>query len=547
MRELTKREKVLLAVVGAVVLAIVILQLLPMVLQGFSGSEIADKREQLQAAQDLVQLAQFTEQIEEKLRGQVGLQGRVISDSLFEEISQQGDVQAFNQVRRTSDLAALHPALEGKAATLIGYKNRYGDLDSMDKLKEIQGPIFEGEQPQAVISQRISQLTRKAGLKPNYQLNIKPSPGKKSAKVPSRAKQNLIVYLYASQLDAELKHLQEQEEEIARKQAEAEEELERAMFDGWWGDDESAESTDENGEDNEVQIPPSEEVVKGEFQRTDGAPEAKSESEAKSTDENDDSEAQAKSAEEVVKGELQPSSPTMDEAPESESDADATLPSDAGEKEKPDQLSTQDAPGAEHHHFAQLPEIILISLRMQLIEFIRSHIKLQVVGAAESKRGFIGDQIARVNDESQGGFGGFGSKKSVLQVRFRKDSILFAKFEELINQYEEEQPYDAGTPIEDILDYEGQIMALTEYVNQIEQQIEQLQSWFAQVTSTYQPQIYSIEMNFKGEVDAVVRLIQSIENSTKWLYVRNLKIANDKTAKEKTRLSVDLSMIAKIL
>ena len=199
------------------------------------------------------------------------------------------------------------------------------------------------------------------------------------------------------------------------------------------------------------------------------------------------------------------------------------------------------------NHFAQLPEIIPTSLRGQLIEFIRSHIKLQLDGATEFKRGFIADQIARVNDESPSGFGGFGLKKSVLQVRFRKDSILFAKFEELINQYEEAQAYDSGKSTEDVLGYEEQIMALTEYVDQIEQQMEQLQGWFAKVTSTYQPETYSVEMNFKGEVDAVVKLIQSIETSTKWLYVRNLKITNDKTAKEKARLAVDLSMTAKIL
>ena len=552
MRELTKREKVLLAVVGAVVLVIIILQLLPLVLQGFSGSEIANRRQKLQTAQDLVRLAQLTEQVEETLRAKVGLQGRIISDSLFEEISQQGDIKAFNQVRRASDLATLHPALAGKAATLIGYKKQHGELDNMDKLKEIQGPIFEGEQPQAVISQRISQLTRKAGLKPDYQLNIKPSPGKKSAKVPAQAKQNLNLYLYVSQLDVELKQLQEQQAEIAQTQAEAEEKLESAMFDGWWGDDGSTESSDENGEDNNMAVPPSDKVVKGELQpsspRADEASGSKSESKTEPTDENsEDNDVQMPQSDEVVDGETQLSSAATDEAPAPEAEIDAQQPSDTSEEENPDQLSPKEDSGTENRHFGQLPEIIPISLRVQLIEFIRSHIKLQVGGAAESKRGFIGDQIARVNDESPSGFGGFGSKKSVLQVGFRKDSVLFAKFEELINQYEEEQTYDSGASTEDTLDYERQIMALTEYVDRIEQQIEQLQGWFAKVNSTYKPQIYNVEMNFKGEVDAVVRLIQSIETSTKWLYVRNLKIANDKTAKEKTRLSVDLSMIAKIL
>ena len=49
----------------------------------------------------------------------------------------------------------------------------------------------------------------------------------------------------------------------------------------------------------------------------------------------------------------------------------------------------------------------------------------------------------------------------------------------------------------------------------------------------------------------MVKLIESIDVSTKWLHVRNLKIIKDKSEKkeeeEGTRVSVELSMMARIL
>ncbi|MDE0505058.1 MAG: hypothetical protein OXI86_13350, partial [Candidatus Poribacteria bacterium] len=164
MRELTKREKTLLCVVGVICLIVFIMRGLPTVLQGLAGARIADKHERLQTAENLVLLDRQASGIGESLRELVGLRGRLISDSLFDEISQLHTVQTLNQTRRTSDFTSLHPALEGKAEALFAYKNQRGGFANLEELKSIQASNFEGEQPRVVISQRNSQLARLSGV-----------------------------------------------------------------------------------------------------------------------------------------------------------------------------------------------------------------------------------------------------------------------------------------------------------------------------------------------------------------------------------------------
>ena len=117
MRELTRREKTLLGIVGLIGLIVILLRVWPTVLQGLAGSMTAEKRERLQTAEKLVLLDKQANRTDESLREQVGLRGRLISDSLFDEISKVHNVQTINQTRQVADLIALHPALEGKATT----------------------------------------------------------------------------------------------------------------------------------------------------------------------------------------------------------------------------------------------------------------------------------------------------------------------------------------------------------------------------------------------------------------------------------------------
>lgn len=501
MRELTRREKTLLGIVGLIGLTVLLLRVLPPVLQGLTGSMIAEKRERLQTAENLVSLDKQADRIDESLRELVGLQGRLISDSLFSEILQSHSVQTLNQTRQKSDVVALHPALEGKEATLLAYKNQRGGFSKMEELKTLQSSIFEGEQPRVVISQQISQLARKSGLKPDYQLNIKPSPGKKSEKISRQAKRNFVLYSYMKGLEDELKRLKNQEEqeaELPQEQLDEESELERAMLEGWWGDYDSAKTNDSDNNNG-------------------------------------------------VSQEAQP----IKEETEVDDNSNSNASSDKIPARNHELSKAKDRLINGNLSFTQLPAIIPIELRVPLIEFILSFITSELNGATKFKRGFFSDQISRVDEGSTRKFLEIGQKSSDVQVRFREDSVLLAKFEDLIGRYEAARFNDSGESTNGMLDYEEQIMALTEYVDDTELQIKRLENWLAGVSLTHQPELYSIEMKFKSGVDTVVKLIESIDVSTKWLYVRNLKITNDKSEekekKEEKRLGVELSMTARIL
>ena len=477
MRKLTRREIILLTIVALVVL---ILLIEPIIRQGFPGDELSAKQETLQTAQNLVQLAQVTQRIDREIQAQVGLEGQIISDSLFEEIADRVDLEALNRANRASALAVLHPALENKADSLLAYKKHYGEFESLDKLKEIRGPIFEGEQAQAVISQRISDLAKKAGLRPNYQLNIRPIPGTKSEKLPAQTKKNLVYHLYLGELTNEFQQLQSEqsaiEEAEEQQQIETEEAAMEVMFDAWWGKDDV--------EENKESI-------------------VETKSKKQSTQE---LEAEAK----IV--------PAKDTQPTS----------------KPLQR-------AGNRQFVSLPEVIPLRLRIELLRFIQSNLKQQLSGATELRRGFLADQIAVEIDEASGGFLGIGSQKQTTAVKFSRNSTLLSKFETLINRYE----VDHADDTDQSLNYDQQIRALTEYVDEILEQEDKLHSWLTTVPSTYQPEAYIVDMRFSNNLERIVRLIYAIESSSKWLQVRDLQITI--ADKKETTISANLSMIARVL
>ena len=483
MRRLTRREIALLIVVALVLL---ILLIEPIIRQGFPGDELRTKQEKLQTAQNLVQLAQITQQIDREIQAQVGLEGQIISDSLFAEIANRVDLDALNRANRTSALAALHPALENKADSLLAYKKHYGDFGSLDKLKEIRGPIFEGEQAQAVISRRISDLARKAGLRPNYQLNIRPMPGAKSENFPQQTKKNLVYHLYLGELTHELQQLESQqsaiEEEEEERQIETEEAAMEAMFDAWWGKDDAKDESQEG-------------VVE-------------------------------------IKSEEQSADDDIVEEPDSEVDS-------APMKDKPS--TPKSLQQKTNRQFASLPEVIPLTLRIELLQFIQSSLKQQLAGALESKKGFLAAQIAVETDEAKGGFLGIGSKKQTTAIKFKPNSVLLSKFETLINRYE----MDYAEDTERMLDYDQQLRALTQYVDQILEQKNQLHNWLAAVPSTHQPETYIVDMRFSNKIERVVRLIHAIESSSKWLQVRDLQITI--ADKKETTISTNLSMVARVL
>ena len=477
MRKLTRREIILLTIVTLVVLIFLIE---PIIRQGFPGDELSIKQEKLQTAQNLVQLAQVTQRIDREIQAQVGLEGQIISDSLFEEIADRVDLEALNRANRASALAALHPALENKAYSLLAYKKHYGEFESLDKLKEIRGPIFEGEQPQAVISQRISNLAKKAELRPNYQLNIRPIPGTKSEKLPAQTKKNLVYHLYLGDLANELQQLQSEqsaiEEAEEQQQIETEEAAMEAIFDAWWGKDD--------------------------------------------VEENKENIVETKSKKQSTQ--------------ELEAEADTAPIQDTQPTSKPLQQ-------AGNQQFVSLPEVIPLRLRIELLQFIQSNLKQQLAGTTELRRGFLADQIAVEIDEASGGFLGIGSQKQTTAVKFSRNSTLLSKFETLINRYEADHVDDTSASV----DYEQQIRALTEYVDEILEQKDKLHSWLTTVPSTYQPEAYIVDMRFSNNLERIVRLIYEIESSSKWLQIRDLQITI--ADKKETTISANLSMIARVL
>ena len=509
MRKLTNREKVLLGIVAAVIAAVIFLQLGSTKRLGFSGGTLADKREALQTAHDLVSLSGNIKRIAGNLRDNVGLQGEIISESLFAVLSSQIDEDDLNRAQRASDLAALHPALGGKAETLLTYKKQNGDFENLNALKKVRGPIFEGEQPEAVISRRIAILAGKAGLRPNYQLNMKPRPGRNTEVIPPQAKKNLVLYLYNSELDRELKQLKVQQKAIGEewkpKQTQVETEASDAMLDAWLNNDKSTvEKSHVLGSDVEEEPP-----IEG---ATSAIP------------------AEKRSAE--------------NNPPEN---SEATAPSENGIRFEDVHMDEHDNAAKTpppDRQFTPLPADISLPVRIQLIQFIQHNIKLEMAGAAESKAGFIANEIATTTDAPQGGFLGFRSKKKTVRVQLKMDSELRLKLWELVNRRVDKQSMVEGDMKEPI-DFDGQLFALTAYISDIQKQMEELNEWFARVPSTYRPDRYIVEMNFKGEMGKVVELIRLIEASSRWLLVRDLRIAI--ADRKKSTLSADLSMIAKVL
>ena len=89
------------------------------------------------------------------------------------------------------------------------------------------------------------------------------------------------------------------------------------------------------------------------------------------------------------------------------------------------------------------------------------------------------------------------------------------------------------------------ISGLTIYTNSIRQQEENLSKSLAKVTLTHQPKVYFIEMNVRSSIDQMGKFIYAIEDSSKWIYVKGLKI--NIADKNKRTLGVNLSLVAKIL
>ena len=340
-----------------------------------------------------------------------------------------------------------------------------------------ESTIFDGHHPETVIRQKLDTIAKRAGIRQNYQLNTKPLPGKKSQRVSLQARQNLVVYLYQDQLTAERDALKAELEALeAEREAELETEEEAfdAMMNAWL---------------NEMDV--DDETAK----------------EAEKPDEN---------------------APQSEDAPTPETD---TGDETSEKAEKPDEnapLPDKAATPKNDWEFAALPEVIPIPIRIELIEFVMPMLKRYLVGAENT---LFEKHLFKTQTASTPGFFGIGAKKSTVKINFHPDSVILAKFTELIDMHSEE------------LKTEELTAALLEYLNQVQQQIDELSKQLNLAPATYSPESYIVEMKFKAEMEKLVNLNRLIETTTKWLIVRDLEISKDK---KQNIINVDVLMIARV-
>ena len=435
MNELSSREKTLVLVLGALVILSAGWLAKDHLNLDLLGRELKVKKNQLVETQLLVSLAKNAIQVGPTNREQTGLQGRIVSDTLAGEIKDLDLLEKLNEARRASDLASLHPSFRAKASFLIDFREQKGGtIDSIDQLKEIQGPIFVGEQPEAIIARQISRVASGADVKSNYQLNIKKQPGKKSAKIANEAKSIFVDQLYLDALNDELASLEAEQDQLAE---EAENAVSSMM--NFWDVDENNE-----GEDSE--------------------------------------------------------------------EAETEMDSDQGE----------DNVKKVHNGFHYLPSSIPLDARVDLIDFIKAEIQDDLWGISKRKEGLITDQL----NLSQADVNGYSPLK--------KNSILLDECEILLEDYGSDDDSDQIA-----------IRDFTNYVNHTYQRRRSVRQSVDRVSDTHQPNHYIVTMKFQGQIEQVSRFIYAVENSLRWLQIKDFKIVV--ADKKKNQLGFDLTFVANIL
>ncbi len=219
--------------------------------------------------------------------------------------------------------------------------------------------------------------------------------------------------------------------------------------------------------------------------------------------------------------------------------------------------------------FAPLPEVMPVAIRVHLATFIRAMVEQELRGATGLKRGFFESQIHERTTVANPGIFGIGATSASVEVQFLEDSPLLEVLLKSEQAYTaRQQRLAAENSEEDIMDsilsapfdQEQLIVALIEYVEAIQEKRRTLVEQLALAPSTYQYETYIVEMKFKTDMEKLVKLNQLIDTSTKWLTVRDLRIAVEKqtsarpgprgapeTQREReATLSVNVLMLARI-
>lgn len=200
--------------------------------------------------------------------------------------------------------------------------------------------------------------------------------------------------------------------------------------------------------------------------------------------------------------------------------------------------------------FASLPEVIPIQFRTKLAAFIKTMTMQQLRGATDFRQSFFAAQVHKAATPATSGIFGIGAKPATVEIRLRRDSALLNFLTQALDTIYTEASLDIG---------ELQ-SALVKYIEKIQEQQTNLLNQLALAPSTYQTELYTVEMKFKTDLEKLVNLNHLIETGAKWLTVRDLRISADKqgaSRPEATRgrnsqdagasnLNVDIFLIARI-
>ena len=175
-----------------------------------------------------------------------------------------------------------------------------------------------------------------------------------------------------------------------------------------------------------------------------------------------------------------------------------------------------------HNGFHYLPSSIPLDARVDLIDFIKAEIQDDLWGISKRKVGLITDQL----NLSQVDVNGYSPLK--------KNSILLDECEILLEDYGSDDDSDQIA-----------IRDFTNYVNHTYQRRRSVRQSVDRVSDTHQPNHYIVTMKFQGQIEQVSRFIYAVENSLRWLQVKDFKIVV--ADKKKNQLGFDLSLVANIL
>lgn len=452
--ELTRQTKILLGVLVIVLIATVATQWGPGLYGLISNTDMENKRQNLQTSKDLVAASKILKPVETGLYEKAGLAG------------------------------------EEQAKT-----------------------IFDGSYSGTVIREKIHAIVKESGIPDNYQFDVDPVPGRKSEKISTHARRNLVVYLYQKKLETERDMLNAEIEAALQAelqaQTEAEIETEEAamdmLMDAWLNETEADVETPEESEESDADQQVAEKSDENPIDEK--------------LDEDEDHQVAEKPDEDQVveKPDADTLKPTVEE--------DAKTPQEAY-KNQTDAENPMDTES--QWEFASLPASIPSSIQVELIELIISMTEQYLVGA-EIK--LFEKEFYSTQTEATSGFFGIGAKKPVTEISFRPNSQIAANFTELIDYYEEE------------LDKEKLNAELLEYLETVESQIIELSRKLQMAPTSYLPESYTVKMKFKAEIDKLVNLNRLIETKTKWLMVRDLQISADN---KDNKINVDILMIARV-